>query len=167
MRLRSVLTALFLVGATGSALAVLGPPEKTDEWIVRQSVVVAGEVFDVSPTQPHPHPLMATRGRYPSSRARIAVAEVLQNLSACSIAVGDTIDVFFVTANRGEIPDDPEMIEITEHAACEPDFSRGSSGVEILYWVYGEWYWNCSLIEAERGREAFRVFGHHRSNSDK
>lgn len=167
MKLRIVLAALFLLSATGSAFASLGPPEKTDAWMVRQPVVVVGRVFDVAATDPHPLPLMSTASRYPSSRARIAIAEVLQNLSARPIAVGDTIDVYFVTANRGEIPGYPNIVQMTHDIACEPDFSRGSSGVEILVWTHGEWYWNCSLFEAERVKEAFRTFGNHKSSDDK
>ena len=34
-------------------------------------------------------------------------------------------------------------------------------------WVGGEWYWNCSLYDAARVKEAFRVYGEDPSRHDR
>lgn len=145
MKLHSTFAAFIIACAAGAALASLGMPERTDAWMVKQQAVVVGTVFGVAPTVPHPHPRMQRppgqfEPRYPCSRARIAIVEVLQNRTEGALAAGDTIDVFFVTEDGVELSADLQMIRTTAFLACEPDFSSGNHGVEILEWVGGEWY---------------------------
>ena len=172
MKLHSTFAAFIVACAAGAALASLGTPEPTDAWMVKQPVFVVGTVFHVAPTVPHPHPRMHPRpgqleARYPSSRARIAIVEVLQNRTEGALAAGDTIDVFFVTEDESELVAVTGMYEITSGLACEPDFSSGNHGAEILEWVGGEWYWNCSLYDVARVKEAFRVYGNDPATRDR
>lgn len=164
MKYISTFTTLIVACAAGTALASIGMPEPTDAWMVKQSAFIVGTVFDVAPTVPHPHPRLHRppgqfEARYPSSRARIAIVEVLQNRTEGALAAGDTIAVFFVTENESELIAESGMVEITYDLACEPDFSSGNHGAEILEWVGGEWFWNCSLFDVARVKEAFRVYG--------
>jgi hypothetical protein len=172
MKLHSTFAAFIVAFAAGAALAGLGTPERTDAWMVKQPAFIVGTVFHVAPTVPHPHPRMRPRpgqleARYPSSRARIAIVEVLQNRTEGALAAGDTIDVFFVTEDGSELIADSDMVRTTAFLACEPDFSSGNHGAEILEWVGGEWYWNCSLYDAARVKEAFRVYGEDPSRHDR
>jgi hypothetical protein len=172
MKLHSTFAAFIVAFAAGAALAGLGTPERTDAWMVKQPAFIVGTVFHVAPTVPHPHPRMRPRpgqleARYPSSRARIAIVEVLQNRTEGALAAGDTIDVFFVTEDGSALNADSDMVRTTAFLACEPDFSSGNHGAEILEWVGGEWYWNCSLYDAARVKEAFRVYGEDPSRHDR
>ena len=144
----------------GSSYAVT-PPYEPGLWVEWSHAVLVGTVVSVEASD-----VRELEGGYsdgwffPHDEIRIVVAEVLKNETERSIAIGDTISVYYATGTEGISSEEPNAVLGAPDAKVGA-VSRGQSGGFSLRLVRGEWrstiwcyYREMSLVEAIRSAAA-------------